>query len=222
MESVRWLCLLIVLAACGGSARANPRTPDDTQARPARQHRRERAEPARVRPAKAKDGATTGSDAKAEAETNDETDDKAEAKTDEIAFEPGATERGEAAWYGGELHGSPTASGERFDKRKLTAAHRTLPLGAMVRVTNEKNGKSVELRINDRGPYGKRRRIIDVSEAAARILGFIDAGRCAVVIEILSLPRARGRSGSAEATSSSNATTDERGAAAATKGPSAK
>ena len=68
--------------------------------------------------------------------------------------------------------------------RKLTAAHRTLPLGTRVRVTNTRNGRSVEVRINDRGPYG-RGRIIDVSEAAARQLGMIDAGVVPVTIEVL-------------------------------------
>lgn len=93
--------------------------------------------------------------------------------------------RGLATWYGKEQHGGPTASGERFDRFKLTAAHRTLRMGTRVKVTNEKNGKSVIVRINDRGPYGSSRRIIDVSEAAAKILGMIDAGVVPVRLEIL-------------------------------------
>ena len=97
--------------------------------------------------------------------------------------------RGHAVWYGSDWHGKSTASGERFNKRKLTAAHRTLPLGAKVRVTNVRNGKSVVVRINDRGPYGKdKRRIIDLSEAAARKLDFLDAGWTEVTIEVLELP----------------------------------
>jgi len=100
----------------------------------------------------------------------------------------GATEpvlqRGMATFYGDE-QGTQTASGERFDKRKMTAAHRTLPFGTRVRVTNTKNGRSVEVRINDRGPFGKRTRIIDVSEAAARQLGMIDAGVVPVTIEVV-------------------------------------
>jgi rare lipoprotein A len=100
------------------------------------------------------------------------------------AVEPGV-QRGLATWYGGELHGGPTASGERFDKRKLTAAHRTLRLGTRVRVTNTRNGRSVEVRINDRGPFGSRKRIIDVSEAAARQLGMIEAGVVPVTVEVL-------------------------------------
>jgi rare lipoprotein A len=90
-----------------------------------------------------------------------------------------------ATFYGSEQHGGPTASGERFDKRKLTAAHRTLPFGTRVRVTNTRNGRSVEVRINDRGPYGNRGRIIDVSEAAARRLDMIDAGVVPVTVEVL-------------------------------------
>jgi rare lipoprotein A len=98
--------------------------------------------------------------------------------------EPGV-QRGMATFYGDEQQGGPTASGERFDKRKLTAAHRTLPLGTRVRVTNTRNGRSVEVRINDRGPYGNRGRIIDISEAAARRLDMIDAGVVPVVVEVL-------------------------------------
>jgi len=87
-------------------------------------------------------------------------------------------------WYGKEAQGGPTASGERFDRNKFTAAHRTLPLGTRVRVTNTKNGRSVEVRINDRGPYGGGR-IIDVSEAAARELGIIQAGVAPVTVEVI-------------------------------------
>lgn len=92
---------------------------------------------------------------------------------------------GQATWYGGGHHGGPTASGERFDKNALTAAHRTLPMGTRVRVTNKHNGRSVEVRINDRGPYGNKGRIIDVSEAAARRLDMIDAGVVPVRVEVL-------------------------------------
>jgi rare lipoprotein A len=101
-------------------------------------------------------------------------------------------ERGWATWYGRNWHGRATASGERFDMHQLTAAHRTLPLGSIVRVTNTRNGRAVEVRINDRGPYGRRReRIIDVSRAAARRLDFIDAGSCPVTIEVLRRPPPR-------------------------------
>ena len=93
---------------------------------------------------------------------------------------------GDATWYGGKLDGGATASGERFDSHAFTAAHRTIKLGTWVRVTNEANGKSVDVRINDRGPFGRRRkRIIDISEAAARKIGIIDAGVGHVSVEIL-------------------------------------
>ncbi|PZR14971.1 MAG: septal ring lytic transglycosylase RlpA family lipoprotein [Archangium gephyra] len=82
---------------------------------------------------------------------------------------------GLASFYGKELHGRPTASGEPFDKEAFTAAHRTLPFGACVLVTVLASGATVEVRVNDRGPFVAGR-IIDVSEAAARTLGFIDAG----------------------------------------------
>jgi rare lipoprotein A len=89
--------------------------------------------------------------------------------------------RGLASWYG---ESQMTASGERFNKQALTAAHRTLPLGTRVRVTNTRNGKSVVVRINDRGPYGNHR-IIDLSEAAARRLDMIDAGVVPVELEVV-------------------------------------
>jgi rare lipoprotein A len=88
---------------------------------------------------------------------------------------------GYASWYG---EAQVTASGERFNKHALTAAHRTLPLGTRVRVTNKRNGRSVIVRINDRGPYGHGR-IIDLSEAAARQLDMIAAGVAPVELEVL-------------------------------------
>jgi rare lipoprotein A len=110
-------------------------------------------------------------------------------KKEEVVRAVGAAQKGFAVWYGGDLHGKPTASGELFDKHAMTAAHRSLPMGTTVRVTNSKNGTSVTVRINDRGPFGKRReRIIDVSEAAGRILGIIDDGSCPITLEVLTLP----------------------------------
>jgi rare lipoprotein A len=79
-------------------------------------------------------------------------------------------ETGIASWYGRQFQGRKTASGERFDMDALTAAHPNLPFGSWVRVRNLLNGRSVDVRINDRGPYIKRR-IIDLSRAAARALG---------------------------------------------------
>jgi rare lipoprotein A len=134
-----------------------------------------------------------GSSGKTDDKTSGKSQGASARKADpDVAREVGAVQRGEAVWYGGELHGSPTASGERFDKHKLTAAHRTLPMGTTVRVTNEKNGKSVTVRVNDRGPFGKRKdRIIDVSEAAAKLLDFIDDGFCPITLEVLTLPEPR-------------------------------
>jgi rare lipoprotein A len=93
-------------------------------------------------------------------------------------------QRGMGSWYGRALQGRKTASGERFDRHKLTAAHRKLPFGTRVRVTNTRNGKAVIVRINDRGPFGGHR-IIDVSEAAAKRLGMIAAGVVPVTIEVV-------------------------------------
>ena len=97
-------------------------------------------------------------------------------------------EVGMASWYGIERQGKPTASGELFDKDRLTAAHRKLPLGTTVRVTNIRNLKSTVLKINDRGP-GIEGRVIDVSWAAANKLGFLEAGLTRVQIDIVSYPK---------------------------------
>lgn len=89
---------------------------------------------------------------------------------------------GVASYYGEKFHGRRTASGERFDMNELTAAHRTLPFGTRVQVTNLANGEQVVVRINDRGPV-KESRIIDVSYAAARRLKFVREGLTRVRIE---------------------------------------
>ena len=92
---------------------------------------------------------------------------------------------GEASYYGKELAGNRTASGERFNPSALTAAHRTLPLGSKIRVINKSNGKSVVVRINDRGPFAKHR-LIDVSLAAAQQINMVRAGKARVRLELLS------------------------------------
>ena len=94
-----------------------------------------------------------------------------------------AEEVGTASYYGRELNGRRTASGEVFDMNELTAAHRTLPFGTRVRVTNLKNGRHTVVRINDRGPF-RRGRIIDLSYAAARKLGFVGRGLAKVRIAV--------------------------------------
>jgi hypothetical protein len=109
---------------------------------------------------------------------------------EEPAASPAPAVRGEpvagggASYYGDELAGNPTASGERFDPEKLTAAHRTLPLGSRVRVTNTRNGESVVVRVNDRGPFHGNR-VIDLSKAAAREIGMLGRGTAPVRIELL-------------------------------------
>jgi rare lipoprotein A len=97
-----------------------------------------------------------------------------------------------SSWYGKEFDGRPTASGERFDMNGVSAAHRTLPLGTKVRVTNLENDREVELKINDRGPFVKGR-ILDCSYGAARELGFAGAGLARVRIEVLEEARERPR-----------------------------
>jgi rare lipoprotein A len=95
---------------------------------------------------------------------------------------------GLASWYGKEFHGRETSSGETFDMFSFTAAHRYLPFGSIVRVTNLCNGRSLLVRINDRGPH-RLRRLIDLSYAAARELGFKAAGLVPVKVELWALPR---------------------------------
>lgn len=91
---------------------------------------------------------------------------------------------GMASYYGNELAGNRTANGERFDPGDMTAAHRTLPFGSKVRVTNMSNGQSVVVRINDRGPFG-RGRVIDISQAAAREIGMHRSGTAKVSMTLL-------------------------------------
>jgi rare lipoprotein A len=94
----------------------------------------------------------------------------------------GLPQTGEASWYGAQHHGKRTASGAVFDQTQLTAAHRSLPFGTRLRVTNLANGRSVEVEITDRGPYAGNR-IIDLSRAAAQALGMIEAGTATVRLE---------------------------------------
>lgn len=101
-----------------------------------------------------------------------------------IVSAAGSIQQGWASWYGPRFHGRRTANGERFNKFHLTAAHRTLPFNTRVRVTNLQNGRSLVVRINDRGPY-IRGRIIDLSYAAARRLGMHQHGVIRVRVEIL-------------------------------------
>ncbi|MCF7913981.1 MAG: septal ring lytic transglycosylase RlpA family protein [Spirochaetaceae bacterium] len=97
---------------------------------------------------------------------------------------PAWGETGYASWYGGKFQGRQTASGEVFDTNKLTAAHKTLPFGTVVEVTNLDNGKSIEVRINDRGPFVEGR-VIDLSRAAAVKIGMMSTGIAPVKVEVV-------------------------------------
>jgi rare lipoprotein A len=99
----------------------------------------------------------------------------ASTRSDEPQHAPDGRQIGRASWYGREHHGRPTASGARFDMNALTAAHRSLPLGTMLRVRNLANGRSVVVRVNDRGPFVDGR-IIDLSRAAAGRIGLTEQG----------------------------------------------
>lgn len=108
--------------------------------------------------------------------------------------DPGYTQNGKASYYHDSLHGRKTASGEIYNKRAMTAAHKRLPLGSKVRVTDVRSGKSIVVKINDRGPFVKGR-IIDLSRTAATKLGMIKKGVAKVKVEVLSVPK-RNRRGS--------------------------
>lgn len=94
------------------------------------------------------------------------------------------SETGVASWYGPNFHGKRTANGEVFNMNELTAAHRTLPMPSVVRVTNLENGRSIKLRVNDRGPFA-RGRIIDVTRRAAQLLGFARQGTARVRVQVV-------------------------------------
>lgn len=112
---------------------------------------------------------------------------------------------GRASWYGGRFVGRRTASGERYNMYAMTAAHKTLPLASYVRVTNTSNNKSVVVKINDRGPY-VRGRVIDLSFAAAKLLGLQRAGTAHVQIQGLTLEEARAQRGEMLASNTSKDT----------------
>ncbi len=101
-------------------------------------------------------------------------------------------QRGYASWYGAAHHGQPTTSGEPFDENQMTAAHKTFPLGSRVLVTDLQTARAVEVRINDRGPHVKGR-IIDLSRAAARRLGFAARGVTRVGLTLIATPDAHDR-----------------------------
>ena len=104
-----------------------------------------------------------------------------------FAPKTGFTERGVASWYGDPYHGRATASGEIYDMEKFTAAHRQFAFGTCIRVYDLDNGKSIEVRTNDRGPF-KNGRIVDLSRAAARAIGMIGPGTANVKLVVVSKP----------------------------------
>ncbi|HBG96250.1 MAG TPA: septal ring lytic transglycosylase RlpA family lipoprotein [Chromatiaceae bacterium] len=104
---------------------------------------------------------------------------------------PGKVLKGIASYYHDSLHGNKTASGQTYNRNKMTAAHKTLPLGSKVQVTDVRTGKSIVVRVNDRGPFVKGR-IIDLSRRAASKLGIIKRGTTRVRVKVLSVPGRRG------------------------------
>ena len=100
---------------------------------------------------------------------------------------PGKPETGVASWYGPGFHGRRTSNGEVYDQHRMTAAHRTLPFDTRVMVTNLDNNRSVEVRINDRGPFA-RRRVIDLSRSAAAAVGMIGPGTAPVRLDVVARP----------------------------------
>jgi len=106
------------------------------------------------------------------------------AKTTATTLSTTTVLRGRASWYGREHQGMRTSSGERFNRFKYTCAHKTLPFGTRLRVTNIKNGKAVVVRVSDRGPF-RHQRIIDLAEVAARPLGIVSAGAASVIAQVV-------------------------------------
>jgi len=102
-----------------------------------------------------------------------------------FAQQKGSIQKGSATWYGSKYHGRKTSSGEVYNKSRMTAAHPTLPFGTKVKVTNSVTKQSVIVRINDRGPFGKKGHIIDLSEAAARKIELQRAGYGKVIVQVL-------------------------------------
>lgn len=97
------------------------------------------------------------------------------------------SQTGIASWYGRQFHGKKTASGDIFDQNALTAAHRSLPLNCYIKVTNKSNGKSVVVKVNDRGPFTGNR-VVDLSYAAAKQIGIVNSGTGNVIIERVAGP----------------------------------
>lgn len=126
---------------------------------------------------------------------------------------------GIASWYGPGFHGRKTASGERYNQRDLTAAHKTLPFGSTIQVTNMDNGKSVVVRINDRGPF-VRGRVIDLSRAAAEKIGMMGTGTARVELASISSLEDGAESNETQAETEPGSPLKKRNSLASAKGPS--
>jgi rare lipoprotein A len=107
------------------------------------------------------------------------------APSQSTAKESSGPQTGICVYYSDRFQGRPLASGEKYDKAAMTAAHKTLPFGTMVKITNLKNNKSVVVRVNDRGPHGSKERIIEVTSRAAEELDMIKDGKVKVQIEVV-------------------------------------
>jgi rare lipoprotein A len=178
MRAAIALLALLVLAGCAGTARQGPGT---TPAPTAKAPRTTEATPGPAAPPGQPPAATTSPPA---AEPGPPTPASAAEATPatpaaDSAIGTGWTQTGIASWYGPGFQGRRTANGERFNTNELTAAHKTLPFGTRVRVRAVGSGKEVIVRINDRGPF-IRGRIIDLSQAAARVLGIAGVGQVLV------------------------------------------
>lgn len=128
---------------------------------------------------------TTASSSKKKTATTTKTTTKSSSSSSSVKV--GTVTTGQASYYADKFNGNTTASGEKYSKKALTCAHRTYPFGTILKVTNTSNGKSVQLRVNDRGPF-KAGRIVDVSGAAADKLDMKKAGVINVKVEVISLP----------------------------------
>ncbi len=110
-----------------------------------------------------------------------------ESQSQKVSFQStGRVETGTASWYGPDFHGGKTANGETYDMNSMTAAHRTLPFGTILKVTNLNNGREALVRVNNRGPY-LRSRVVDLSKAAAAELGFMGRGLAKVRLEVVKM-----------------------------------
>ena len=171
------------VAACGTPAQKPPATnaPEPRPAATAEEVRASEATALAEKPAEKSAAKSDG--AKAEPKkAPTKPKDKAPAKS--VAKIAPFTQTGMASWYGPGFAGRPTASGEKFDPNDMTCAHPKLKFGTRVQVTNLDNGKSVVVRVNDRGPFAKGR-IIDLSKEAAKRLGFIEKGHTKVKVEVV-------------------------------------